>query len=275
MIGTTSYLEWGEKGKKPLPEIKTLPEPVKRSSGVNPNFLCDNASYLLGVDQKGKPERAKKCFEAAKALHQKILAGVDSPAAKAVLAYFEHWNPDTALSHPEIVKNPDLTAGGNLIFLFGDDLFSPENNEVQKDPAICQAWEKYSNDSGDSSGAFCPVLERNAPIARLHPSIKGVRGAQSSGASLISYNADAFCSYGKEQGEKRRHQSAGRLCLYHRLKLSFVGAPRPSLEYRHARKSGSTKKPVSVRLPVGRHHGSVLGGRRQSSLPRIVPGSHG
>ena len=194
VIGTTSYLEWGEKGKKPLPEIKTLPEPVKRSSGVNPNFLCDNASYLLGVDQKGKPERAKKCFEAAKALHQKILAGVDSPAAKAVLAYFEHWNPDT-------VKNPDLTAGGNLIFLFGDDLFSPENNEVQKDPAICQAWEKYSNDSGDSSGAFCPVLERNAPIARLHPSIKGVRGAQSSGASLISYNADAFCSYGKEQGE--------------------------------------------------------------------------
>ena len=78
VIGTTSYLEWGEKGKKPLPEIKTLPEPVKRSSGVNPNFLCDNASYLLGVDQKGKPERAKKCFEAAKALHQKILAGVDS-----------------------------------------------------------------------------------------------------------------------------------------------------------------------------------------------------
>lgn len=201
VIGIASYLEWGEKGKKPLPEIKTLPEPVKRSSGVNPNFLCDNASYLLGVDQKGKPERAKKCFEAAKTLHQKILAGVDSPAAKAVLAYFEHWDPDTALSHPVIAKNPDLTAGGNLIFLFGDDLFHPENNEVQKDPAICQAWEKYSSQDGDGSGVFCPVLERKAPIARLHPSIKGVRGAQSSGASLISYNADAFCSYGKEQGE--------------------------------------------------------------------------
>ena len=44
VIGTTTYLEQKEKGKKPLPEIKTLPEPVKRSSGVNPNFLCDTAS---------------------------------------------------------------------------------------------------------------------------------------------------------------------------------------------------------------------------------------
>ena len=28
-----------------------------------------------------------------------------------------------------------------------------------------------------------------------------MRGAQSSGASLVSFNADAFCSYGHEQGE--------------------------------------------------------------------------
>ena len=40
-----------------------------------------------------------------------------------------------------------------------------------------------------------------APLARLHPSIKGVRGAQSSGASIVSFNLDAFTSYGKEQGE--------------------------------------------------------------------------
>jgi len=33
----------------------------------------------------------------------------------------------------------------------------------------------------------------------LHPSIKGVRGAQSSGASIVSFNLPAFASYGKEQ----------------------------------------------------------------------------
>ncbi|WP_366937688.1 type I-C CRISPR-associated protein Cas8c/Csd1 [Methyloversatilis sp.] len=40
-----------------------------------------------------------------------------------------------------------------------------------------------------------------APIARLHPAIKGVNGAQSSGASLVSFNLDAFTSYGKSQGD--------------------------------------------------------------------------
>ena len=33
----------------------------------------------------------------------------------------------------------------------------------------------------------------------VHPSIKGVAGAQSSGAAIVSFNAPAFCSYGKEQ----------------------------------------------------------------------------
>ena len=190
-----------QKGKKLLPQLKEMPEPVKRASGIAPNFLCDNSSYLLGVDQKGKPDRAKKCFEAAKAFHQKLLAGVDSPAAKAVLAYFAHWDPDTALSNPILAQYPDITGGGNLIFLFGEDWEHPENNEVQRDPAIRQAWQQYRNENPEGPVAFCPVLEQDAPVARLHPSIKGVRGAQSSGASLVSYNADAFCSYGKEQGQ--------------------------------------------------------------------------
>ena len=36
-------------------------------------------------------------------------------------------------------------------------------------------------------------------LARLHPGIKGVRDAQSSGASIVSFNDDAFTSYGKSQ----------------------------------------------------------------------------
>jgi CRISPR-associated protein Csd1 len=37
------------------------------------------------------------------------------------------------------------------------------------------------------------------PIALVHPAIKGVPGAQTAGAALVSFNCDAFTSYGKEQ----------------------------------------------------------------------------
>ena len=46
------------KGKKTVIAPRELPVPhrVKRASGVAANFLCDNTSYLLGADEKGKPE---------------------------------------------------------------------------------------------------------------------------------------------------------------------------------------------------------------------------
>ena len=46
----------------------------------------------------------------------------------------------------------------------------------------------------------CLITGRTERAALIHPSIKGVRGAQSSGASLVSFNAPAFCSYGHGQG---------------------------------------------------------------------------
>lgn len=41
-----------------LPQVMLVPEQVKRSSGVNANFLCDGPAYLLGLDGKEAGERA-------------------------------------------------------------------------------------------------------------------------------------------------------------------------------------------------------------------------
>lgn len=244
IINIASYVnDSNGKRKKATSKILDLPEKVtgRTSTSIKPNFLWDNSMYILGIVpenknstddltiQKNKIKRAKKCFEAAKALHQKILAGVDSPAAKAVLAYFEHWNPDTALSHPEIVKNPNLTAGGNLIFLFGDDLFSPENNEVQKDPAIRQAWEAYKNKSPGNSTAFCPVLGQNASVARLHIGIQGIRGAQPSGAPFVSFNQESFCSYGKTTNDKGENAGISQQAAFaYTTALNYLLSEHPS-----------------------------------------------
>lgn len=70
------------------PRSISLPAPVKRTVGVAANFLCDNSSYFLGIDNKGKPQRTQECFAACKAHHESLLKDVDSPAAQAVLAFF-------------------------------------------------------------------------------------------------------------------------------------------------------------------------------------------
>lgn len=183
------------KGRKTVlaPQPMMLPAPVKRSSGVAANFLCDNSSYLLGVDNKGKPQRTLECFQACKKLHEELLEGVDSPAAQAVLAFFQTWQPEQAASHPALsVCWEELMAGGNLVFRF-DGAFVHQNMPVR------QAWDDHYQTEEDGPQMVCLVTGNRGAVESVHPSIKNVQGAQSSGAALVSFNAPAFCSYGKEQ----------------------------------------------------------------------------
>ena len=186
-----------QRGKKTVlaPQELDMPSPVKRTVGVAANFLCDNSSYLLGVDDKGKPARSLECFSAAKALHLALLKEVDSPAAQAVLRFFESWDPAQAAEHPALQEDwADLMKGGNLTFWYKD---AP----AAADPEIAAAWQqRYESGGEEAEDALCLVTGRHATLARLHPSIKGVAGAQVIGASLVAFNAPAFCSYGHEQG---------------------------------------------------------------------------
>ena len=179
-------------GKKPQPRQFDLPAPVKRSSGIDSNFLWDNSSYLLGVDAKSKPDRSRQCFIACRERHHAVLDGVNSTAAAAILRFFDTWNPDNARTHPALQNDFEgMTAGGNLMFRI-DGTFPHE------DEAIRHAWQAYY-DKAEGDTQQCLVTGQEDQIAVVHPSIKGVDGAQSSGAAIVSFNAPAFCSYGQEQ----------------------------------------------------------------------------
>ena len=190
-------------GKKTVlaPRAMRVPAHVKRTAGVSANLLCDNSSYLLGADEKGKPERAKQCFDACAALHHRLLDDVDSPAARAILAYFDRWDPAQAATHPLLAEQwKEITGNANLIF--GYEAADHSHSFVNDDPAIQNAWQAYYNDrSAGADTVQCLITGKQAPAALVHPSIMGVQGAQSSGAALVSFNAPAFCSYGHEQGE--------------------------------------------------------------------------
>lgn len=183
------------RGKKAvfLPVEYDLPAPVKRAAGISANFLWDNSSYILGLDTKGKPQRSRDCFSACRQLHQKLLFDLDSPAAHALLGFFEQWTPDKLEGLQTLTDDwEDLISGANIMFYYN-------GKPVHEDPEIRSAWQTYYDGVEEGSPSTCLVTGRNAVPQAVHPAVKGVPGAQSSGAALVSFNAPAFCSYGKEQ----------------------------------------------------------------------------
>lgn len=201
------------RGKKTVsvPQLMLLPESVKKSSGIRAQFLWANAAYCLGLPkgqktidsldendamQKWEKDkvRAIKCFDAMKQLHLSVLAHVHTPTATALKAFFELWNPEMA--EENTILQPYLETNlptANVIY-------AVNGSYVQDDEAIKNAWNSYCNHPDDDAvEGQCLVTGKIAPIARIHPNIKGVRGAQSAGASLISFNKEAFESYGHGQ----------------------------------------------------------------------------
>ena len=196
------------RGKKTVlvsPELN-VPEQVVRSSGVKPNFMCDTAAYLLGLATEDR--RAVEKYESAKALHLDILGGVDSDAARAVCRFFENHTPEkvAALGLSEEVLT-DLGKGERLTFADEDGYY------LMNDSAVGGAWDAHYGGDADAPQGRCLVTGEEAEIAVLHNKIKGVMGAQSSGASLISFNERAFESYGKDFGQGR-NAPVGRYAMY-------------------------------------------------------------
>lgn len=177
------------------PQSKILPAPVKRTTNTAANFLWDNSGYLLGVDKNRNLERGKLCFETSAQLHHSILDGIDTPTAKAILSFFDTWQPENAETHPALSEQVGaLTKGGNLLFRVNGK-FAQDDSEIKK------AWQKYYNGDADNiANGQCLVTGEPDEIEVVHPAVKGVFGSNPSGAVLVSFNAPSFCSYGHTQG---------------------------------------------------------------------------
>jgi CRISPR-associated protein Csd1 len=192
-----------EKGKlRALP--KSVPAAVKRTAGVNPNFLWDKSAYVLGItaapDARGKPllddlgnaipgqsKRTAQEHDAFVAYHLERLEGARSPGLNALLVFLENW----AWEDFAAGQYPGGILDANLVFrLTGETLYLHDLPEVAEMLSVAE-----------QEGPMCLVTGTQAPVARLHPSIKGVMGAQSSGASLVSFNDLAYESHGKKQGD--------------------------------------------------------------------------
>ena len=175
---------------KPRPSRRDVPRAVKRTGQPLPNFLWDKTTFALGVGTKDKQrvlfEREHAAF---KEFHRRLLATCEDPGARAFLRFLERWRAEDFenLRYAEDMRDANVVFridGAGLAFL-------------HERPFVPDIW---SNSLEQGQNGLCLVTGERGSIARLHPSVKGVAGAQPSGASMVSFDKDAFKSFGKERG---------------------------------------------------------------------------
>lgn len=184
--------------KKPVPKLMSVPRPEKRTSGVKPNFLWDKSAYVLGVESNKDKTTVKempfvpseKTFDAFRGAHLDWLKDSQDEGLVALRAFLTNWQPekfaDSILTHDVLDANLVFKLDGTSGYIHG--------REEAK-----ALWVDLLN-TEDAKEGLCLITGEVAPIARLHPAIKGVWGGQSSGGSIISFNKESFTSFGKEQG---------------------------------------------------------------------------
>ena len=167
-------------------------------SGIKPNFLWDKTAYALGVEANKNKAEAKekpftpseKTFDAFKQYHLDLLQNSEDEGLQALCRFLQNWQP----AHFAAENLPAEMLDANIAF----SLEKP-TALIHKREAAQTLWAGCLK-SDEALEGLCLISGDTAPIARLHPAIKGVFGGQSSGGSIISFNKEAFASFGKEQG---------------------------------------------------------------------------
>lgn len=191
--------------------IISVPQAVKRASNVAANFLWDKTSYVLGVaaiQKASEPDaeyakRTRRLPETHAAFVQRqreALEGTEDEGMVALLRFLDAWRPEDFAAPAW----PDEMRDRNVVFA----LESERRADVylHDRPAAQAIWRGMNAAAGE--GRPCLASGGRGPVARLHPSIGGVWGAQSSGASLVSFNLAAFESYGAKQGDNAQVSEA-------------------------------------------------------------------
>lgn len=183
-------------GKKKTAKRYLVPQGVKRASGVAANLLWDTAEYVLGLDTRGKPERVVQQTAAFRLRIDALALLAPDDAGLEAVQHFLANEPLVAVQADPLWE--EIAEGNPLLtFRLAGDL-----DLVCQRPTVVSAVLSGAGESTGEGGYRLPCLvtgQSSAP-ERLHSAVKGVWGAQTVGANIVSFNLDAFRSFGKEQG---------------------------------------------------------------------------
>jgi CRISPR-associated protein Csd1 len=180
--------------KKRQPKIMQVPQPAKRTVSVIPNLLWDKTSYALGVTAE-PDDRTTKEHAAFIERQIEVFGASDDPGLKAFVGFLRRWTPEQFV---QPLWSEDMK-DQNVVFALESERLG--HVYLHDRDAAKRLIEAHLSPDSERASVACLVTGIDGPIARLHPAVKNVWGAQSSGASIVSFNRDAFTSYGHEQGE--------------------------------------------------------------------------
>jgi CRISPR-associated protein Csd1 len=182
-------------GKKLRAQTFLVPQGVKKTSGVAANLLWDTAEYALGVSAKAEAPRLPEQTAAFLARVQALAPHAEGDAGlKALLTFLQAPQLDLLRTAPHW----DELLQSNALVSF--ELQGDAGVLICQRPAVQTAIRALGASQAPGKLAHCLVEGAPRPVARLHGAIKGVWGAQTAGANIVSFNLGAFNSYGKEQG---------------------------------------------------------------------------
>jgi CRISPR-associated protein Csd1 len=190
-----------------------IPQSEVRTSGTSPGFFVDNTKYVFGLGGVCRPEKDKEAkrrarlSEALKAYYQQVRSVFEStndPGAEAYARFLfgmlsRQWEKKLIDLGPEKdrEKHPDGWSGADVIVCYLENEAEP----IFSRPAIREAWATIRLASDPGRVGRCLITGKMAPVKMVHPKIKGIPGAQASGASLCCFDKEAFEGRGAVQGE--------------------------------------------------------------------------
>jgi CRISPR-associated protein Csd1 len=181
-------------GKAKTIQSFLVPQGEKKAAGIKANLLWDGPEYVLGANPRKRTDAADRHSAFVKRMHDTLDEHRDHPTVSALLAFLdseplaqvEATCEDSAIWEEIFKANPNLT-------------FRVEGQDVATKELMNLLASIEDSPDEEAQRGLCLLTGQRAEITRLHPSVKGVWGAQSSGASLVSYNLPAFRSFDKDQ----------------------------------------------------------------------------
>lgn len=189
-------------GRKPKSKVierakyAWAPREPERTSGDYSFFLCDNSEYVFGIEPKSKKgvKRAEeKLAKRAQLFLEKVrecFTETHDEGVGAVLALLE----DILRGRQGVEL--DEKCQSNDLFGF---VYAPDRDRLVTDrEAVRSYWhaKRAKEIQGDPMGRRCLVTGSLCIPIDKHPHLKQIPGGTPSGIALVSFNEDAFESFG-------------------------------------------------------------------------------